>query len=77
MISITGQVFDLHSVLGLVPIEGIRIDPPSRDGIPVVLRGLQLIRCDKGMRERLFALLDALLRPNDGRPDPANPLEST
>ena len=54
MISITGQVLDLHSVLGLVPIEGFRIDPLSRDGIPVVLRGLQLIRCDEGKRERLM-----------------------
>ena len=34
------QVVDLHSKLGSVPIEGIEIDPLSRDDVPVILRGL-------------------------------------
>ena len=61
------QVVDLHSRLGSVPIEGIEIDPLSRDDVPAILRGLQLIWCDEGTRERLFALLDAHFRPEVDR----------
>ena len=64
---ITGQVVDLHSRLGSVPIEGIEIDPLSRDDVPAILRGLQLIRCDEGTRQELFALLEAHFRPGVDR----------
>ena len=61
------QVVDLHSRLGSVPIEGIEIDPLSRDDIPAVLKGLQLIWCDRGTREELLSLLEAHFRPGVNR----------
>ena len=61
------QVVDLHSRLGSVPIEGIEIDPLSRDDIPAVLKGLQLIWCNRGTREQLLALLEAQFRPGVNR----------
>ena len=42
------QVVDLHSRLGSVPIGGIRIGTRSRDDIPALPKGLQLIRYDEG-----------------------------
>ena len=57
-----GQVVGLHSRLGSVPTEDIEIDPLPRDDIPSVLKGPQLIRCDRGTREELLALLEAHLR---------------
>ena len=53
--------------LGQVPIDKIRIDPKSRDDIPAVLKGLQHIWCDEGLRARLLALLDEHVLPEVDR----------
>ena len=53
--------------LGQVPIDQIRIDPKSRDDIPAVLKGLQHIWCDEGLRARLLALLDEHVLPEVDR----------
>ena len=61
------QVVDLHPRFGSVPIEGIEIDPLSRDDVPAILKGLQLIWCNEGTRQELFALLEAHFRPGVDR----------
>ena len=48
-------------------IDKIRIDPKSRDDIPAVLKGLQHIWCDEGLRARLLALLDEHVLPEVDR----------
>ena len=53
--------------IGQVPIEQIRIDPKSRDDIPVVLKGLQHIWSDEALRARLLALLDEHVLPEADR----------
>ena len=53
--------------LGQVPIDKIRIDPKSRDDIPAVLKGLQHLWCDEGLRARLLALLDEHVLPEVDR----------
>lgn len=47
--------------LGELAIADIKIDPKSRDDIPAVLRGLQLIYTHTSTRERLFELLDQVM----------------
>ena len=49
------RVADPRPKLGSVPIESIRIDALSRDDIPAILKGLQLIWCDADKREEVFA----------------------
>ena len=50
---------------GQVAIEGIWLDPKSRDDIPAVLKGLQHLH--KERREEWFALLEAHIRPGTDR----------
>ena len=47
--------------LGEIAIADIQIDLKSRDDIPAVLRGLQLLYTDVSTRERLFELLDQVM----------------
>ncbi len=58
--------------VGEIDIGKIQFDPRSRDDIPAVLRGLQLIYTEEDKRERLFALLGQSLGENaslsTGRP---------
>jgi len=57
---------------GEIDIAQIQINPRSRDDIPAVLKGLQLIYTQTDKRERLFALLEQSLAakadPRIGRP---------
>ena len=58
--------------LGELGIEQIELDPQSRDDIPQLLRGLQHLYCTPQLRERVFAILSAIVPPevdpNNGRP---------
>ena len=47
--------------LGSVAIENIQIDPRSRDDIPAILKGLQLMYTQESTREKLFKLLEESL----------------
>ena len=49
--------------LGEVAIANIQIDPRSRDDIPAILKGLQLIYTQKETREQLSSLLEKSLPP--------------
>ena len=57
------SVSEFQPELGSVPIESIDIDARSRDDIPAILLGLQLIWCDPKARQELFALLELHGRP--------------
>ena len=57
------NVSDFQPELGSVPIESIAIDTRSRDDIPAILQGLQLIWCDPKTRQELFALFEMHGRP--------------
>ena len=61
------NVIDLQLRLGSIPIEKIDLDARSRDDIPAVLRGLQLVYTDKTARAQLIDLLDAHFRPGIDR----------
>jgi hypothetical protein len=50
--------------LGEVAIAQIRIDPRSRDDIPAILKGLQLIYTQEETRQKLFELLERSLASN-------------
>lgn len=58
--------------LGEVDISAIRINPKSRDDIPQILRGLQLLYTNEATREKLFAALEkvipAKINKETGRP---------
>ncbi len=43
---------------GETDIAAIVIDPKSRDDIPQLLRGLQHIYTEVGLRQRIFAILE-------------------
>ena len=53
--------------IGQIPINKIWINPKSRDDIPAVLKGLQHIWSEEGLRARLFALLDEHILPEADR----------
>ena len=53
--------------LGQVPVDQIQLNPKSRDDIPAILRGLQLLYTDEAKREALFALLDRHVLPGMSR----------
>ena len=61
-----------QSSFGQTNIAEIRIDPRSRDDIPAVLKGLQYIYINPGIRDKVFALLetslDSAARQDTGRP---------
>lgn len=52
------SVSEFQPELGSVPIESIAIDDRSRDDIPAILLGLQLIWCDPRARQELSALFE-------------------
>ena len=58
--------------IGEVDISQIRFDPKSRDDIPKILKGLQYIYCNTGIREEIFNLLENHFLDNtnkkNGRP---------
>lgn len=58
--------------LGEVAIENIKINLKSRDDIPPLLLGLQYIYTNHDLRNKVFAILEALVVPNvdkkNGRP---------
>ena len=62
------SVYEFQPNLGSIPIERIKIDLRSRDDIPAILLGLQLIWCDPEKQEKLFALLDRHIGPVPHRP---------
>lgn len=58
--------------IGEVDISTITLDPKSRDDIPHILRGLQHLYVDQGLRAQLFHLLETDIAPRTdkrtGRP---------
>ena len=60
--------------LGEIAITDIKIDPRSRDDIPAILRGLQLLYTDERTRKKLFERLersvDSKASRTVGRPGP-------
>jgi hypothetical protein len=50
----------LQMQLGELDIANIHLDPRSRDDIPQLLRGLQYLYTDKGLREKIFEVLAKL-----------------
>ena len=66
------NVIQLEQNFGSVPIESVEFDANSRDDIPAILKGLQLIWIDKEKREALFSLLETHFLPGTdlgvGRP---------
>ncbi|OIP11752.1 MAG: hypothetical protein AUK53_08315 [Betaproteobacteria bacterium CG2_30_59_46] len=49
--------------IGEVDISTITLDPKSRDDIPHILRGLQHLYVDQGLRAQLFHLLETDIAP--------------
>lgn len=72
------QVITPQLSLDDVDIAAIKLDPKSRDDIPQLLRGLQHIYAESGLRERVFTILrevmprrlqgDGVVDANTGRP---------
>ena len=52
--------------LGTLPIEKIKVDARSRDDIPALLTGLQVIHADSALRTELFDFFVADLKGGDG-----------
>jgi len=63
---------DMQMKFGQTPIDKINIDLRARDEIPKLLLGLQFVYCDKSLREKVFEILEKLIKPdtdkNNGRP---------
>ena len=63
---------DLQLQLGEIDVANICLDPRSRDDIPQLLRGLQYLYTDKGLRATMFEILAKLtpvtVDPEVGRP---------
>ena len=66
-------VFDPQMKLGQVDVADIKLDPKSRDDIPQLLRGLQRLHADPGLRERVFAILGEMLPGRVGAEGKASP----
>lgn len=66
------MVINPQMCFGQVDISQIKLDPKSRDDIPQILKGLQLIYADIETREAIFALLKSEIAPEvshkNGRP---------
>ena len=60
------NVSDFQPELSSVPIESTPIDTRSRNDIPAIPQGLQLIWCDPRTRQELFAVLELHGRPGPG-----------
>ena len=69
------NVINPQMLLDGADIGAIYLDPKSRDDIPQILRGLQHIYTEPGLRERVFAILQEVL-PNrvkgEGKADAGN-----
>jgi transposase, IS5 family len=63
---------EMQMKLGEVDISQVKIDPKSRDDIPQILRGIQYLYTDEGIREKLFYALEktipATIDKTTGRP---------
>ena len=66
-------VFNPQMELGQIAIADIKLDPKSRDDIPQLLRGLQHLHADPGLRERVFAILGEMLPERVGAEGKASP----
>ena len=66
------RVIKDNLLLGEVDVSTIKIDAKSRDDIPQILRGLQYLYTDEGIREKLFSALEetipASIDKTTGRP---------
>jgi IS5 family transposase len=66
------DVQNIQMQVGEVDISQIQFNPKSRDDIPKILRGLQHLYMDAGLREKLFELLEKEIAPKvdkrNGRP---------
>jgi IS5 family transposase len=62
----------MHTVIqpqlkfGETDIAAIVIDPKSRDDIPQLLRGLQYLYTEVGLRQRIFAILEEVMPERAG-----------
>ena len=65
------KIIEPQMKIGEEAIANIKFDPRSRDEIPKLLKGLQTIYCDKGLREQVFEalaeLVPAHIDPRNGR----------
>lgn len=62
------EIFDTVPQLGTINVEGIFIDPTSRDETTQILRGLQLLYSNENMRSKIGQLLnDNIQRTEKGR----------
>ena len=65
------KIFDPQMKIGETAITSIEFDPKSRDEIPKLLRGLQLIYADQELRHQVFDALTEIIPshvdPNNGR----------
>ena len=65
-------VQNVQMEIGEVDVSKVKFDLKSRDDIPKILRGLQHLYMDLGLRTKLFELLEAEVLPKtdkrNGRP---------
>ena len=66
-------VIDPQMTFGQVGIADIVFDPKSRDDIPQLLRGLQHLYTDPGLRKRVFAILEEVIPDRVGAEGKASP----
>ena len=66
------KVFELQMTFGQTPIDQIKFDMRARDEIPKLLLGLQHIYCNRGLRKKVFNILETMVAENidskNGRP---------
>jgi hypothetical protein len=67
------NVIEPQRALGQAAIADIVLNPKSRDDIPPILRGLQHRYVDPEWRQRVFAILKAVLPDRIGAPGKACP----
>ena len=60
-------VLNQQMQFGSVDISKIAFDPKSRDDIPQVLRGLQYIYANLGLREEVFKILEDTIAPGKNK----------
>lgn len=65
------QIMDNQMKLGELAIADIQFDLRSRDEIPKLLMGLQIIYCNPDIRQQVFEVLTSIVPknvdPNNGR----------
>jgi transposase, IS5 family len=67
------QVIDPQRALGQADIAAIVFNPKSRDDIPQIRRGLQHLYLDPELRQRVFAILEAVRPERAGAKGKASP----